>query len=517
MGSTTDYVLFSSNGAMTNTGLTHLTGNVGNQIGVVAGFGNVNGVMHNGDAATAQCAADLLLAYLQLDATPPDFNVAPLLGNGDTLVPGVYAINAATVMGGELVLDGKGLLNTTFVFQIEGALSVNAGSKITLINGAMACNVFWKVEGMIDVAAGCTLRGNFIANNAAITLNVNDTLEGRALSTTGAVTVNGIEAAMPLGCGIPALLGPPLPVMGTAACYALFSASGAVSNTGITHVKGDVGTDNGLTLGFNPLLVIGTVHPIPDASTNACAADLAVLYGMLNGLAPDIELLFPAQFGGNLVLTPHTYLLNAATSFTDTLYLDAQGSSNAVFVILINGALATSTYANVVLLNGALAENVFWKVEGAVEVNDFSTFVGTIVCNNAAVNLYSNGVTLIGRALTTAGALATTAIEATVPTVCTILAVDDDDAPAPVVGVARSVAIGPNPFGSYNPLYITLGEDLKVAELRVFDGLGKQVMEVLLLEGTTQLATGQLAPGIYFYRLSSTSGVLQTGRLLAIQ
>jgi hypothetical protein len=43
--------------------------------------------------------------------------------------------------------------------------------------------------------------------------------------------------------------------------------------------------------------------------------------------------------------------MNAATSLTDTLYLNAQGSADAVFIIKIFGALSTSSYSKVILIN----------------------------------------------------------------------------------------------------------------------------------------------------------------------
>src|SRR6185295_15511165 len=80
-----DFVLFSTNGAVSNTGISQLTGNVGTNNGFSTAFGNVNGVMHDNDGSSAQCAADLLIAYNQLDTATATFFPAPLLGNGDTL------------------------------------------------------------------------------------------------------------------------------------------------------------------------------------------------------------------------------------------------------------------------------------------------------------------------------------------------------------------------------------------------------------------------------------------------
>jgi len=420
LGTAAGFVLFATTGAVTNTGISQITGNVGTNSGSSTGFGNVNGVMHDNDGASAQCAADLLIAYNQLNSTVPNYFPAPSLGNGQLLTSGVYAISSPATLNLDLTLDGQGNGNAVFIFQIQGAFSTGPASKINLINGAMACNVFWKVEGLVSMASGTTMRGTIVANNAAINMNAGDTLEGRALSTTGAVTLDGVLAYVPIGCGSAVLTGPMAPSLGTTACYALFSTDGAVANSGVTHVTGDVGTNVGLTIGFDPLLVAGTIHPIPDASTAQCAADLLVVYNYLNALPVDIELLYPAQFGNDLVLTPHTYLLNAATVFTDKVYLDAQGNPDAVFVIKINGALSTSTYSKVKLINGTQAKNVYWKIEGAVSINNYSVFRGTIVCNNGALGALNTGVVLDGRALTTTGALSTTAIIATIPSPCCI-------------------------------------------------------------------------------------------------
>jgi hypothetical protein len=89
-------------------------------------------------------------------------------------------------------------------------------------------------------------------------------------------------------------------------------------------------------------------------------------------------------------------------------------------VIQINGALVTSTYSTVRLINGAQAKNVYWKIEGAVTINDNSVFCGTIVANNGAIVL-NTAVTLEGRALTTTGALTTTAISVDKPSGCSFL------------------------------------------------------------------------------------------------
>ncbi len=404
LGTAANFVLFTSVGAVTNTGITMATGNVGTNSGSTTGFGNVNGQMHDNDGVTGTCATDLLIAYHQLDTATPTFFPAPLIGNGDTLVAGVYHITSVATLSGNLILNAHGNANAVFIFQIQAAFSTNAASKVILINGAKACNVFWKVEGLVSMAAGTNMKGTIIANNAAINMNAGDTLEGRALSTTGAVLVDNIMAYTPIGCGSPLLTGPIPPPLASTAYYAIFSADGPVTNSGATHIVGDVGTNVGLTTGFNPLFVTGTIHPIPDGSTAACAADLATVYSYLNTLPVDITLLYPAQFGHNLVLTPHTYLLDAATTLTDSVYLNAEGDVNAVFVIKINGALSTSSFAKVIMTNGTQAKNVYWKVEGAIDISDHSIIDGTLVANNGAIT-FNTGDSLNGRAFSTTGAI----------------------------------------------------------------------------------------------------------------
>lgn len=516
LGTAAEFVLFSTIGAVSNTGISQITGNVGTNNGSSTGFGNVNGVMHDNDGGSAQCAADLLIAYNQLNSTTATFFPSSLLGNGQILTAGVYSISGAATLNLDLTLDAQLNANAVFIFQIQGAFSTSADSKIKLVNGAQACNVFWKVEGLVSMASGTTMRGTVIANNAAINMNIGDTLEGRALSTSGAVTVDGVLAYTPIGCGSPVLTGPTAPALASTECYALFSSDGAVYNSGVTYVTGDIGTNVGLTTGFDPLLVIGTIHPIPDGSTAQCAADLLNVYNYLNKLSYDIELLYPAQFGRNLVLTPHTYLMNAAATFTDTLYLNAQGKADAVFVIQINGALVTSTYSKVILINGTQAKNVYWKIEGAVSINNYSVFCGTIISNNGAFGVLNTGVILDGRALTTTGALTTTAINAVAPTIplnCGTIGVPYLDA----ANANEAVTIYPNPFSTSTTIIINDASQINNCELRIYNVMGVEVMNTTLTKQLTTLETRFLPSGIYFYKITGKNKTIQSGKLVSQQ
>jgi hypothetical protein len=203
LGSAANFVFFSTTGAVSNAGISRITGNAGANTGAVSGFGSLNGTVYNADVTSAQCSADLLVAYAQLNGAVATLFPGVLLGNGQVLNAGVYSIPAATSLNLTLTLDAQGDPSAVFIFQINGAFSTNTLSRVMLINGASACNVFWKIEGALSMAAASTMRGTVIVNNAAISMASGDTLEGRALSTTGAVAVDGVLANV--GCGFIAL------------------------------------------------------------------------------------------------------------------------------------------------------------------------------------------------------------------------------------------------------------------------------------------------------------------------
>ena len=510
LGTAANFVLFSTNGALTNTGISQLTGNVGTNSGSSTTFGNVNGQMHDQDLVSGQCMADVLSAYNQINATTSTFFPSNLLGNGQVLIPGVYSISSSTTLNLDLTLDAQGNGNAVFIFKIQGTFSTNANSKVKLINGAKACNVFWKVEGLVSMSSGTTMRGTVIANNAAITMNTGDTLEGRALAIVGAVSVSNVLAYTPIGCNSPVLNGPTAPNLASTACFAIFSANGPVTNSNNTHASGDVGTNVGLTTGYNSLFVTGTVHPIPDGVTNTCASDLGIVYTYLNTLPYDIELLYPIQFGNSLVLTPHTYVMNGSTALTDSLYLNAQGNANAVFVIQVNGSFSTSTYAKVILINGTQAKNVFWKIDGAVTINNFAKFKGTIIANNSAISL-NKGAIIDGRALTTNGAFNTDSINVIMPAGCSSNVGINTLNNTAVNGV---VDFYPNPFTTSISVTVNNAAENNPSEVKLYDVLGKLELKVNITQKNTTLDVN-LSKGIHYYHVTNMDGTVQVGKLVS--
>ena len=199
LGTAANFVLFTIAGAVGNTGISQITGNVGTNVGAITGFGtSVTGFIYTPNTITVQCSTDLLAAYTQLNNTVPTSTThTPAFGSGETLFAGVYSIAGAGSVAGNLTLDAQGNPNAVFIFKFDGAFTTGASTMINLVNGATACNVFWKAEGAISMAALTTMKGTLIANNGAISMGAGGILEGRMFSTTGAASVYAVSASLP--------------------------------------------------------------------------------------------------------------------------------------------------------------------------------------------------------------------------------------------------------------------------------------------------------------------------------
>jgi Ice-binding-like/Secretion system C-terminal sorting domain len=207
LGTAANFVLFTTAGAVDNAGVSTIVGDVGTNMGAIAGFGPPTVVIGNIEAVnpvTAQCAIDVLAAYNELFNTVPTVTShAPAFGSGETLFAGVYAVAAAGSLDGALTLDAQLDPNAVFIFKFGGAFTVGASSTIHLINGAMARNVFWVADGAIAIAALTSMKGTLIANNGAISMGADGILEGRILSTAGAASFYQVSATLPVSLPLP--------------------------------------------------------------------------------------------------------------------------------------------------------------------------------------------------------------------------------------------------------------------------------------------------------------------------
>jgi hypothetical protein len=146
----------------------------------------------------AQIRADMNAAFL--DITPPagppaagsrggatNLPAGTTLGEptgsalvqGDNLfVPGIYQSLTSILVTGDITLDAQGNSSAVFIFQSSSTVGLANASRILLVNGARASNVFWQASTSATLGIGSTWEGNILAANS-ITMNTGATSCGR--------------------------------------------------------------------------------------------------------------------------------------------------------------------------------------------------------------------------------------------------------------------------------------------------------------------------------------------------
>ncbi len=186
-----------------------IVGNVGLSPATGAGIGllcsQVTGTIYSVDAAgplpcrvtdptlLTTAKNHLTAAFTDVAGRTPVTIVPTELG-GTTKTAGIYGSNSTTfgitAGAGPLVIDGQGDPSSVFIFEMDAAgtgLTVGPGSTVSLINGAQACNIFWRLDtATIDTTA--VFKGNILALNS-ITVANGANIEGRLLARNGNVTL----------------------------------------------------------------------------------------------------------------------------------------------------------------------------------------------------------------------------------------------------------------------------------------------------------------------------------------
>jgi hypothetical protein len=153
--------------------------------------GVVTGAVDVGNAAATQAHADLVAAY---DNVRGRTGGAVLLGDliGTTILPGLHTNAGAVSNTGTVTLDGGGDPNAVFVFQVNGAMAMAAGSHVVLTGGAQASRVFWQVNGAGTIGADAHFAGTLMALDA-VAVGHGSVVNGRAFALTGALTLDANE------------------------------------------------------------------------------------------------------------------------------------------------------------------------------------------------------------------------------------------------------------------------------------------------------------------------------------
>lgn len=202
--------------------------------------------------------------------------------------------------------------------------------------------------------------------------------------------------------------------LGSASNFAVL-ASAAITNIPTSMIRGAVGLtpDTGANIsGFiDPATcpeIIGTMYSV-DATGPACAViDPTILLNAKD----DAEIAFnnaraavrgtPQAISGNLnglTLYPGLYESSSSLEISSAgfLYLDAQGNSNAIFIIRSATSITTEATSEVVLTKGAKAANIYWIAGSAITLGTNSIMKGTLIAGSSLSLL--TGADLEGRAL----------------------------------------------------------------------------------------------------------------------
>jgi hypothetical protein len=154
------------------------------------------GAEHVDDSTAVAAQSGLTAAYNVLAAAVTTNTVSGDIG-GQTLTAGVYKSTSTLDITGTLTLDAQGDPNAVFIFQIGSTLTTAAGnSTISLVNGALASNVFWQVGSSATLGTNTIFKGSILALTS-VTATTGAAIEGRLLARNGAVTVDGNTVTVP--------------------------------------------------------------------------------------------------------------------------------------------------------------------------------------------------------------------------------------------------------------------------------------------------------------------------------
>jgi len=180
-------------------------------------------------------------------------------------------------------------------------------------------------------------------------------------------------------------------------------AGSAITNTGGTNVTGDMGLSPGSSVGgFPPGNLNGTLH-INDPIAAQAKLDLTAAYNDLAGRTSTDIVTLSGNIGG-LTLTPGLYKSTSTLAISSgDLTFDAQGNSEAIFIIQIASSLTTTSGRKVILAGGASASNIYWQVGSSATLGTNSAFKGIILAMQSIT--LKTGATLDGKAFARTGAV----------------------------------------------------------------------------------------------------------------
>jgi hypothetical protein len=344
-----------------------------------AGGSNAGAVGSSSSSTSLQAQQDLTTAYNAVAALTPTALIDGDLG-GRVITPGIYKAGAALAMSTSVTFDALGDPNAIFVFQVGAALNTTAASAMILTNGAQASHIFWQVLGAVTTGAASSFVGT-ILGNAAITAGDGTSIDGRALTMGGAVTLSN-AVLLPV---------PDIAITSAATPTVDVEAGDAVSFTNVIRNRGNVD----LTLALNAGLptTAATTIAWPD-NTHILAAGQTVTATTTYEATLTDAAARAITANATVVGTPlKTGTVSASSSVTLNVYptpvADSVNTSEGAAVTFnaeLNdaGSEANATFSRVALP----ATTPTRLIGGAPGVTPTSPLNGSVTCDNSGTCTY---------------------------------------------------------------------------------------------------------------------------------
>ena len=302
---------------VTDAGISTLNGSVGVSPGtaITGGMVITNGGTHTGaesaaqDAkVSAQAAYTAALSRTSTQVVAADLSIAGPAGS-NTLAPGVYSSASSLGLTDTLILDGGGDPDAVFIFQAGSTLTTASSSKIELVNGAQAANVFWQIGSSATLGTSSTFIGTIVAD-ISVTSTTAVEVDGRLLALNGAVTMDGGKVTIPV-----TVPGVPTGVSAVAGNTEAVVSWTAPANTGgslitgytVTSSGGQTATVSGTGTSVTVTgLTNGTAYTFTVTATNvsgtsaASDSSTAVTPAITPAITPTVSLVLNFLAGSNI-------------------------------------------------------------------------------------------------------------------------------------------------------------------------------------------------------------------------
>ena len=211
LGSAGTFAILSKSG-VTDVYPSAVTGNVGSSpitgAAILLRCDEVSGTIFSVDAAgplpcTVTAAPFLTLAVLDMEIAYNDAKGRSLpnftgLGAGEiggkTLGPGLYNWHTGVRISKDVTLSGGP--RDVFIFQVAGTLLQASATRVTLIGGARAKNVFWQVAGGVTIETSAHFEG-VVLSRTNVAVKTGASVHGRLLAQT-AVTLQMNAVTQPV-------------------------------------------------------------------------------------------------------------------------------------------------------------------------------------------------------------------------------------------------------------------------------------------------------------------------------